>query len=250
MNNALLNRPSTCPDDADDDHLITIPIDAGNSNIKSNNKMQSVNVTSSTIVSINYKGNDNCLLFECKTAVTVPNTKPQRNTDGSSRAPNNNSDKLDVVNVYDKKYGALNRSSTEPQSQCRLNQIPGDDIPACDAAAMPPHPQKSEYLKSGNDNDKDDKSYNDIDTSTQINIQQQTNKPSDYDYDYDYDTYITFDRLIALCKHTDMLVRKGLCPPRRLGLYGGGESSLSTGTSGWGTPPSTNTNNNNGKYSI
>lgn len=34
-------------------------------------------------------------------------------------------------------------------------------------------------------------------------------------------------------------------PPLR--LRGGGESSLSTGTSGWGTPPSQQASNNNGK---
>lgn len=33
-----------------------------------------------------------------------------------------------------------------------------------------------------------------------------------------------------------------------LRLRGGGESSLSTGTSGWGSPPSQQGNNSNGKF--
>ncbi|XP_050301424.1 protein Gawky isoform X2 [Anthonomus grandis grandis] len=52
-----------------------------------------------------------------------------------------------------------------------------------------------------------------------------------------------------LC-HKQMILRtiydetmQGLSPPLR--LRGGGESSLSTGTSGWGTPPSQQANNNN-----
>lgn len=184
------------------------PVDAGNSNIKSNNKMQSVNVTFSTNLN---KGNDNCLLIECNTAVTVPNTKLQRNTDGSTAA-NNNSYKLDVVNVYDKNYGALNRLSMEPASQCRSNQIPGFDIPECSSL---PLLNKSEYLK-----------------------------PSDNSYN---DDYVGLERLIALNRRTKEMVACGRVPHRLLGLYGGGESSLSTGTTGWGTPPGTNTNNNNGK---
>lgn len=217
------NQPS-CPN--------LTPIDAGNSNVKSYNKMQSVNVTFSTNLN---KGNDNCLLNEY-TAVTVPNTKPQRNTDGSLRTANNNSDKLDLVNVNDKKYGALNRFSMEPQSQCRLNQIPGDDIPACDEKI---HLKKSDYLKTS------DFTYNDVDNylmkkqfMTTANDKKQA------------DDYICFDRLIALSKRTENLIRKGLVPTGLLGLYGGGESSLSTGTTGWGTPPGTNTNNNNGKFKL
>lgn len=245
-----------CPRDCS---ALTGVAGAGDShNYKSNNKMQSVNVKSSTTVSINYKGNDNCLLFdECNTAEPVPNTKPQRNTDGSSRASNNNRDKLDVVNVYDKNYGALYRSSLEPQqSQCRVNQIPGDDIPACVAAK--PHPQKSEYLKSGNAND--DYDDNDYDDDTRVNNYQTATTYNDHatgtttiandntNLTTDNVSYISFSRLIALTKRTQQLIRDGFLPSLRLGLYGGGESSLSTGTTGWGTPPSTNTNNNNGNY--
>lgn len=214
-----IQQPS-CPD--------LTPIDAGNSNVKSNNKMQSVNVTFSTNLN---KGNDNCLLIECNTAVTVPNTKPQRNTDGSLRAANNNSDKLDIVNVNDKKYGALNRFSMEPQSQCRLNQIPGNDIPECDEIL---HPNKSEYLKSS------DFTYNDDDFKNFMTTA----------YDKTHDEYISYERMIALTKRYAKLEAGGWTPRQKLGLYGGGESSLSTGTTGWGTPPGTNSNNNNGKTSF
>lgn len=172
--------------------------------------MQSVNVTFSTNLN---KGNDNCLLIECNTAVTVPNTKPQRNTDGETAA-NNNSFKL-----VRKNHGALNRFSIEPPSQCRSNQIPGYDIPECDHQN---DPNKSEYLK--------ELTYNDKCSMT---------TGSD-------EGYISLNRLIALCKNTKLLMDQGKVPPRLLGLYGGGESSLSTGTTGWGTPPGTNTNNNNG----
>lgn len=208
------------------------PIDAGNSNIKSYNKMQSVNVTFSTNLN---KGNDNCLLIECNTAVTVPNTKPQRNTDGPVWALNNNRIKLDLVNVNDKKYGALNRFSMEPQSQCRLNQIPGDDIPSCDDKI---HLKKSDYLKTS------DFTYNDVDESM---MKKQFMTTENDVKDKLPEDYICFDRLIALSKRTENLIRKGLVPSGLLGLYGGGESSLSTGTTGWGTPPGTNSNNNNGK---
>lgn len=205
------------------------PTQTGNSNLKSNNKMQSVNVTFSTNLNL-HKGNDNCLLVvdECNTAVTVPNTKPQRNIDINngylSSAANNNSSKLDVVNVYDKNNGALIRLMMEPSSQCRLNQIPGFDIPVCDHQILDLN--KSEYLKQA-----DEVTYNDNMTVTETE-------------------YIGLERLIALSKRTKELISKGLVPRGTLGLYGGGESSLSTGTTGWGTPPSTNSNNNNGNYNL
>lgn len=206
------NRPS-CPNPR-------APIDAGNSNLNSNNKMQSVNVNIST-----NKGNDNRLLIVCNTAVTVPNTTLQRNTDGLVRGPNNNSSKLDVVDVIDKNYGALIRFSMEPPSQCRWNQIPGCDIP------QGHHPNKSDYV-----------TYNDPEM-TSDGCPAETGPACTMAQD----GYVSLDRLIALCKKTRELTAAGLVPRRLLGLYGGGEGSLSTGTTGWGTPPNTNSNNNNGK---
>lgn len=64
-------------------------------------------------------------------------------------------------------------------------------------------------------------------------------------YKNNNESYYTLDRLIRLSQRTRQLERLGYdLPPLR--LCGGGESSLSTGTTGWGTPPSQQTNNNNG----
>lgn len=54
--------------------------------------------------------------------------------------------------------------------------------------------------------------------------------------------YYTFERLIKLSQRTRDLERQGYFLPLR--LRGGGESSISTGTTGWGTPPSQASNNN------
>lgn len=62
---------------------------------------------------------------------------------------------------------------------------------------------------------------------------------------YNEQTY-TLERLIKLNQRTRRLEQEGHVLPM-LRLCGGGESSLSTGTSGWGTPPSQQANNNNGR---
>lgn len=59
----------------------------------------------------------------------------------------------------------------------------------------------------------------------------------------------SLQRLIELSRWTRELERRGI-PLPVLRLCGGGESSLSTGTSGWGTPPSQQASNNNGKLYI
>lgn len=50
----------------------------------------------------------------------------------------------------------------------------------------------------------------------------------------------TLERLIKLTQRTRLLEKRGLSFPS-LRLCGGGESSLSAGTTGWGTPPSQQT---------
>lgn len=60
------------------------------------------------------------------------------------------------------------------------------------------------------------------------------------------ETYYSLERLIKLSQRTRQLELLGYELPLR--LCGGGESSLSTGTSGWGTPPSQQASNNNGKF--
>lgn len=60
----------------------------------------------------------------------------------------------------------------------------------------------------------------------------------------DNETY-SLDRLIALSQRTRQLERQGYSLPLR--LRGGGESSISTGTTGWGSPPSQQASNNNCK---
>lgn len=83
----------------------------------------------------------------------------------------------------------------------------------------------------------DDQSLHDIPTTTD---KSEPNPTSASDQ-----TGVNFQDLIRLCKRTAQLSRSGIQLPK-MGLFGGGESSLSTGTTGWGTPPSTNANNNNG----
>lgn len=61
----------------------------------------------------------------------------------------------------------------------------------------------------------------------------------------DNETY-SLERLITLSQRTRHLERLGHILPLR--LCGGGESSLSTGTSGWGTPPSQQASNSNGRF--
>lgn len=61
----------------------------------------------------------------------------------------------------------------------------------------------------------------------------------------DNEIHYTFDRLIKLSQRTRDLERQGYFLPLR--LRGGGESSISTGTTGWGTPPSQQASNNNSK---
>lgn len=70
--------------------------------------------------------------------------------------------------------------------------------------------------------------------------------PSQYN-DNDETCYYTLDRLIKLSQRTRRLEQNGCNLSMLLRLCGGGESSLSTGTTGWGTPPSQQTSNNNGK---
>lgn len=64
--------------------------------------------------------------------------------------------------------------------------------------------------------------------------------------DCDYSGAYTLQRLIEMSQRTRLLERQGFKLPR-MRLCGGGESSLSTGTSGWGTPPSQQASNNNGE---
>lgn len=59
------------------------------------------------------------------------------------------------------------------------------------------------------------------------------------------DKSYTLERMIKLSQRTRRLEREGYILPM-LRLCGGGESSLSTGTTGWGTPPSQQASNNNG----
>lgn len=63
------------------------------------------------------------------------------------------------------------------------------------------------------------------------------------------DKMYTLERMIKLSQRTRQLEREGYILPM-LRLCGGGESSLSTGTAGWGTPPSQQATNNNGNSSV
>lgn len=58
--------------------------------------------------------------------------------------------------------------------------------------------------------------------------------------------YYSYDRLVALSMWTRSLERSAV-PLPVMRLLGGGESSINTGTSGWGTPPSQQASNNNGE---
>lgn len=79
-------------------------------------------------------------------------------------------------------------------------------------------------------------------TSTENNCDDSIGFPTLSDTHNDY----SLQRLIELNRRTRELERRGFQLPV-LRLCGGGESSLSTGTSGWGTPPSQQASNNNGK---
>ncbi|KAF5283611.1 hypothetical protein FQR65_LT13817 [Abscondita terminalis] len=61
------------------------------------------------------------------------------------------------------------------------------------------------------------------------------------------DENYSLERLVKLSQRTRELERLGFTLPLR--LRGGGESSLSTGTSGWGSPPSQQASNNNANNS-
>lgn len=66
-----------------------------------------------------------------------------------------------------------------------------------------------------------------------------------------HDDMCHLDRLkLKLRTSNDNTAAQDTCLAIPLRLRGGGESSLSTGTSGWGTPPSQQASNNNGKHSI
>lgn len=68
--------------------------------------------------------------------------------------------------------------------------------------------------------------------------------------DYNHDDTCHLDRLkLKQRTNDDKSAAQGFCLAKPLRLRGGGESSLSTGTSGWGTPPSQQAGNNNGGYS-
>ncbi|XP_065162947.1 protein Gawky isoform X3 [Atheta coriaria] len=60
--------------------------------------------------------------------------------------------------------------------------------------------------------------------------------------------YYSYDRLVALSMWTRSLERSAV-PLPVMRLLGGGESSINTGTSGWGTPPSQQASNNNANTS-
>lgn len=64
----------------------------------------------------------------------------------------------------------------------------------------------------------------------------------------DNENNYSFERLIKLSQRTRDLERQGYSLPLR--LRGGGESSISTGTTGWGTPPSQQASNNNCRYPV
>lgn len=64
------------------------------------------------------------------------------------------------------------------------------------------------------------------------------------DYDVCHLDKLTFLHPINSYKNVNDFMEDFTSPLR---LRGGGESSLSTGTSGWGSPPSQQTTNNNGK---
>lgn len=80
------------------------------------------------------------------------------------------------------------------------------------------------------------------DLKSELNLMNTTITTTQY---LDNENHYTLDRLIKLSQRTRDLERQGYCLPLR--LRGGGESSISTGTTGWGTPPSQQASNNNCK---
>ncbi|XP_018330621.1 protein Gawky isoform X2 [Agrilus planipennis] len=197
----------------------------GNSYYYSNFRMQSVT--------------ENCLLIN--NSVTVP--KIQRNDRSSVTHNNNNYNVNNNDNVGDRdklgcKFGAL--------------ELLGQDIPN----------QKSDDLENDltvelnltQDNTTINDNANTITKDSPPSEEPHSSltaieTASVHSRDNDNcDNYYNLDRLIQLSKRTRILERQGF--KLALGLYGGGESSLSAGTSGWGTPPqqasSNNSNNSSG----
>lgn len=141
-------------------------------------------------------------------SVTVP--KIQRITDHDLVA-HNNSSKLDI------KFGAL---------------PPGRDIPN----------KKADDLELLFD---DFNALKFISTSTSTKFTSICDNNDNKDYDMCHLHRFNFLPLIATHPDCYDSVEEFTAPLR---LRGGGESSLSTGTSGWGSPPSQQTANTNGMY--
>lgn len=142
-------------------------------------------------------------------SVTVP--KIQRITDHDMVA-HNNSSKLDI------KFGAL---------------PPGRDIPN----------QKADDLELLYD---DFNALKILSTSTSTEFITNCDNNDNKDYDMCHFNRLNFLRSFDTSYDDDVYdSNNGIVPPLR--LRGGGESSLSTGTSGWGSPSSQQTSNNNGK---
>lgn len=140
-------------------------------------------------------------------SVTVP--KIQRITDRDMVA-HNNSSKLDI------KFGAL---------------PPGRDIPN----------QKADDLELLFD---DYNALKILSTSTSTKFTANCDNNDKKDYDMCHLIKLAFLQSIDTYDIVDDSTEEFTAPLR---LRGGGESSLSTGTSGWGSPPSQQTTNNNGK---
>lgn len=166
-------------------------------------------IGSSCRTSLKKPDNSNIIKLQSVTVDCLlnPVTVPNKQRNGRTTATNNNSSKLDC------KFGALH----------------GLDIPN----------KKSENLEDTATTDK----RLDVSRTDDASI---LNNDNNDDCGRPADGHYSLERLIELNKWTRRLERLGhALPPMR--LCGGGESSLSTGTSGWGTPPSQQTNNNNGK---
>lgn len=140
-------------------------------------------------------------------SVTVP--KIQRITDHVMVA-HNNSSKLDI------KFGAL---------------PPGRDIPN----------QKADDLELLFD---DFFALKIISTTAPTKLTSNCDNNDNKEYDMCHLNRLTFFHPINSYKNDNDFIEEFIAPLR---LRGGGESSLSTGTSGWGSPPSQQTSNNNGK---
>lgn len=136
-------------------------------------------------------------------------TVPNKQRKDRATVTHNNSSKLDC------KFGALLIGQDIPNQK-------SDDLEDVDLNA------NKMNLTCTDANDDSNNNHNNIDTSIHRD-----------------DTY-TLERLIELSQWTRRLEREGHALPM-LRLCGGGESSLSTGTTGWGTPPSQQASNNNGR---